>query len=391
MTFNADRLDPTHLYLEITPEVQSHAWNDSRSFATAASQWNAYLNQLCLETVLPWLREDYEPRTTPAPNETALPSFWELVNGTAVKLGSTRLVLIPTEAIDLDELRVPQEWVDIPDWVGDYYVLVQVNPDDRWVRIGGFATHQQLKDSSYQWSDRTYSLDDADLTSDFSALWVAHQFAPNTSTRAAVAPLPSLPLSQAENLIQRLSNPSLLAPRLELPFQTWGALVSHGGWRQRLADQRRGIPERRSVIDWLQTGISNLGQQIGWTPIEFQPAFAGARGSATSSPTLGIAKEVNIIGQPYELRILTLDRTEDRTEHNHWRFELNSLTLGGTIPPGVTLRLLTEDLQPFEGNEDTATTPVEQLYVEVELETGEGLVWEIEPTPENYDREILRF
>ena len=77
--------------------------------------------------------------------------------------------------------------------------------------------------------------------------------------------------------------------------------------------------------------------------------------------------------------------------NNVWRFELSSLAPGGLIPTGVTLRLLTEDLQPFENNEDTATAPVEQLYIEVALESGEGIVWEIEPTPEDYDREILRF
>lgn len=50
-----------------------------------------------------------------------------------------------------------------------------------------------------------------------------------------------------------------------------------------------------------------------------------------------------------------------------------------------------EDLQPFANNEDIAITAVEQLYVEVPLEAGDGIVWEIEPIPENYDQEILRF
>jgi Protein of unknown function (DUF1822) len=73
-----------------------------------------------------------------------------------------------------------------------------------------------------------------------------------------------------------------------------------------------------------------------------------------------------------------------------WRFELRSLS-GDPIPAGITLRLLTEDLQPFDNNQNTATEPVEFLYVDVMLEPGEGLVWEIEPTTEEYDREILQF
>ena len=31
------------------------------------------------------------------------------------------------------------------------------------------------------------------------------------------------------------------------------------------------------------------------------------------------------------------------------------------------------------------------LDLEVELDPGEGLIWEIEPTPEDYQAEILRF
>ncbi|MEO0852181.1 MAG: DUF1822 family protein, partial [Cyanobacteria bacterium J06648_11] len=55
------------------------------------------------------------------------------------------------------------------------------------------------------------------------------------------------------------------------------------------------------------------------------------------------------------------------------------------------LRLLTEDLQPFDGNEDKATTEVEALFVDVAIAPSEGIVWELDPTPEDYDREILRF
>jgi Protein of unknown function (DUF1822) len=61
------------------------------------------------------------------------------------------------------------------------------------------------------------------------------------------------------------------------------------------------------------------------------------------------------------------------------------------IPGGFKLRLLTEDLQSFPDNESVATTAIEVLAVEVALEAGEGIVWEVEPLPENCDREILRF
>jgi hypothetical protein len=101
-----------------------------------------------------------------------------------------------------------------------------------------------------------------------------------------------------------------------------------------------------------------------------------------------------IAGQPYDLRVIP----EPDPAQQVWRFELRRSPVGSEatsedrlIPRGVKLRLLTEDLQPFDHNEATATTAVERLYVVVALEPGEGLVWEVEPEPEQYQREILRF
>ncbi len=385
MIFNSALFDPIHVWLEIDSALQAQSWQQSQPFATDNSRWVAYLNQLSLSTLLPWLQED-EPQTRPSLSAAAFPSIWELTNGTALTLGHHRLVLIPTDAVDIDEIRVPQEWVDIPDWAADYYLAVQVNMDDAWVRVSGFVTHQQLKEQGrYDWRDRTYSLGAEAWVEDLNVLWVSRQLMPEASLRAALQPLPDLPLAQAEQLLQRLGNPALPTPRLEIPFEQWGALLSHGGWRQRLLELRRGLPEQRSVLQWLQTGVSGLVEQLGWGPVEFQPGLASARGEMAES-TVAFSRVLAIAGQSYELTIAPIDATGQG-----WRFELRNLAPGGLIPGGFKLRLLTEDLQPFEGNEDTATTAVEELYIEVAIEPGEGLVWETEPLPDLYDREILRF
>jgi hypothetical protein len=295
------------------------------------------------------------------------------------------LILLPTEAIDLDELRVPQEWVDIPSWVADYYLAVQVDVDDRWLRIWGYTTHQHLKQqATYDAGDRSYYLDGSDLIQNLNVLWVARQLG-GESTRAAVNSLPPLPLVQADNLLQRLGSTTIAMPRLAVPFSLWGALLEHGGWRQQLYEQRQGLPAQRSILEWLRTGVSDLAQQMGWGRLEFQPGLAGARGAEPTSPVL-LSRQLVIAGQSYELRVLPQGNLEERI----WRFELRNLS-GDRLPSGLKLRLLTEDLQPFENNEDVATTAVDQLYIEVSLAPGEGLVWETEPLPDNYDREILRF
>lgn len=382
MTFNSALFNPIQLCLEIDPAVQAQAWQQSQSLGTSQSRWDAYLNQLCLQTLLPWFRED-DPQAAPA---IALSSVWELVSGTAIHLNRDRLLLLPTEAIDTDELRVPQEWVDIPGWAADYYLAVQVNPDDGWLRVTGFTTHQHLKTQGrYDWRDRTYSLEESDWVADLSALSVAQQLSSAESARAPLAAIAPLPQAQAQNLLDRLvAEPEC---RLALPFPTWAGLIQDDRWRQQLADRRRGLPAQRSVVQWLQAGAAAIGSQLGWERVALQPSLAGARGTESGGTVVGVARRVAIAGQPHELRILPVAEPEQRI----WRFELVSLTPGGQIPPGVALRLLTADLQPFAGNEDRADAAVDRLYIEVALEPGEGLVWEIDPTPADYDREILRF
>lgn len=380
MTSHSTLFDPTQLCLTIDAASQTQAWQQSRAFATPNSQWNAYLNQLCLQTLLPYLREEV-PSAHPVPN---LPLFWEFVNGAAVAWADRRIVLIPTETIDLDEIRIPQEWVDIPNWVADYYLAVQVNPDQAWVRVAGFVTHAQLKQQAQlDRIDRSYCLEGEALLPDLSALWLSQQFA-SEMTRAEVAAPTALTVPEATNLIQRLGNPTLVMPRLALPFDRWAALISHGGWRQRLAEQRRGLPEQHSPLQWLQSGISALAAQ--WSRVEYQASFAASRSTETQESPTAFSRQLTIANQRYELQVLQVDAAT-----NVWRFELSSLAPTGMVATGVTLRLLTEDLQPFAGNEDRAMQPVDRLYVDVALEAGEGLVWEIEPTPEAYDREILRF
>jgi hypothetical protein len=224
------------------------------------------------------------------------------------------------------------------------------------------------------------------LIKDITVLWVTQQLCPEEATRSPIAPLPALPLTQAENLLQRLGNPDVVASRLAVPFELWGGLLEHGGWRQRLYERRNNIPEKWSIWQWLREGVSDIGEQVGWERIDFQQGFVGAKGVEQATASV-LSRQLAIAGQRYELQVIPL-------EEGVWRLELRNSSGDSArdrIPGGLKLRLLTEDLQPFDNNEDVATTAVDQLYVEVALAPGEGLVWEIEPIPENYEREILRF
>ncbi|MBE9199438.1 MULTISPECIES: DUF1822 family protein [unclassified Nodularia (in: cyanobacteria)] len=372
------------LVLEMVPTSEPLEHN----YSTPGGDQRAWINQICLTTFLAWLQAEITPNARVHPNTAALPSFWEIVNGTAMSFDNSRLVLLPTLAMDVDELRVPQEWVDIPEWVADYYLAVQVNPDEEWIRIVGYTTHQQLKTLGvYDPGDRTYSLESDHLIPDLNVLWITHQLYAEEIRRASVTDLPPLPQTQAANLLQRLSNAEIKFPRLEVPFPLWGALIAHGGWRQSLYELRQGVAQPASIGQWLQEGVSNFAQQLGWEIRQFTALPSGMRSRESQTSILGLSRQILIADHTYELRVFPKGNPEEQI----WRFELRNANSENMIPVGLQLRLLTEDLQPFPNNEDTATTPVENLYVEVMLERGEGLVWEVTPLPEEYEREILRF
>ncbi|HEY9862110.1 MAG TPA: DUF1822 family protein [Candidatus Obscuribacterales bacterium] len=263
---------PTEWWLEVSSSVEVESWQRSQQHSTSASRWSAYLNQVCLQVLLAWIRAEYDPKVTAWLDSPAHPTIWEVVNGSATTIGSTRLVLIPAETIDDAEMEVPQEWVDIPSWVADYYLAVQVRLDaqssDRWVRVWGYTTHQALKrEGHYDPNDRTYCIEARQLTQDLSALWVTLQFC-SEPTRAAIAPLSELNPTQAENLIQRLGNSAIAFPRLMVPFTLWGALLEHPNWRQQLCQQRSQHQEASdsrqiSLSQWLQGQLST-----GWQTLE---------------------------------------------------------------------------------------------------------------------------
>ncbi len=272
-------IDTKHLWLLLETAEQQKAWQLSQHHSNALAIYNAYLNRVCLSPLLAWFGESLQESTLHPevfPTVENLPSILEMVNGTAIKIGETKIVFVPTEVIDIKDLCVPQEWVDIKSWAADYYIPVQVNldgdDDDCWIRVCGFATHRQLKNQGkYNSSDRTYSLPIEQLTENFTLLFATL----GLRWQKEVVPEVSLSALEAQNLLQKLSDASIYSPRVhsDIPFVQWAALISNEQWRQQLYNQRLG--KEKNIVSvvppLIQVNLSQWFVQLfaaGWQPID---------------------------------------------------------------------------------------------------------------------------
>ncbi|HAA31699.1 MAG TPA: hypothetical protein DCE56_33380, partial [Cyanobacteria bacterium UBA8553] len=84
---------PEQLWLEFSLKDKELAWNQCEQYSNPAARWSAFINRLCLNTLLPWLKKESGLQPLVWPSLEDLPSIWEVVNGTAIALGKTRIVL----------------------------------------------------------------------------------------------------------------------------------------------------------------------------------------------------------------------------------------------------------------------------------------------------------
>jgi hypothetical protein len=342
--------EATEWYLEIPAEVQAQCWEASRNQAIESSQWNAYLNRLCLNALLGWIQDDGLAAAVWL-GLAKLPAVWEFVNGAVLTIGAERWVLIPTESIE-DDLEVPQEWVDIPSWAGDYYLGVQVRPDGESLRVWGYTTHRELKErGAFDADDRLYCLDAAAMIQDMNSLAVVRSRWGQAQARAEIPALASIPAVQAENLVQRLGNRSVRFPRLAVPFSLWGALLESETGRQGLYQQRLGQGSSETAVtrlgDWLAGAVSNLWQALDdvANPPE---ALAAWRGEANDMRyrqllTFNVNKVRTLsFGEMGETQVAVIMGVSALNEVER-AIGLQVQAVGDRVPESLQVRLLDED------------------------------------------------
>ena len=311
------QIDRETLWLEITDTDLQIAEPSPQLYSNRTGLNHARSNRLCLHKFRSWLTGagiDY----TPSFSDLELDPLWDVVNGCAIEIGRTRLILIPTDTLDRDELRVPQEWIDLPNLQGDYYLAVQIDLDLKSMNIWGFTSHRTLKQQGeYTARDRTYSLPSDRLVANLDILWMAQEL--NLNEIVATPELPDLNLDRALELIQQLSTPSPYSPRTRVEFSQWGSIINDPNLRTQLYHTRlqqaalaRTPAPSFSLSDWLQSKFSNAITS-GWGNY-YQPAIVKSNHTVDRSKLINLQLElqrrsvvllVGIVAQPDgEVRVL---------------------------------------------------------------------------------------
>ncbi|NEO57983.1 MAG: DUF1822 family protein [Okeania sp. SIO3B5] len=346
MTLTLDELTivfPDQLLLENSPEETEQLWQESQNYSNDAARWNAYLNRLCLNMTIKYLTEDTQPEEIPqiSLDLESLNQIWEVVNGSALSIGETRIILIPTEEIDTEEFAIPQEWVDLPSLVGDYYLAAVMEPEEYRMRIWGYTSYQNLKSkANYDELDQIYYLGQEFMTEDLNVMWVTRELCPQA--KPSVEAIESLSLDEAIALVAQLGESSPYSPRLEVEFEKWGALLENQNLLQMLYEQRlRGDrPTGTNLLQWFE-GIFETGWQTVEEVLNFEQAEIGY--SFRSSVGISRGKKIDLGMQFSEESVALIVHllAENDTEKDV-NIQVHPMGEQIYLPPGVKLIVMDE-------------------------------------------------
>ncbi len=343
---------PDQLILEFSPEETEQLWQELPNYSNNAAQWNAFLNHLCLNLMMKYLTEDEPPETTPqiSPNLENLNQIWEVVNGSAISIGKTRIILIPTEEIDTETFAIPQEWVDLPSWVGDYYLTALVEPEEYRMRIWGYISYQNLKNkANYNEFDRVYYLGQEFITEDLNMMWVAQEVCP--APKPEVEVVGSLSGDEATALVKELGQPSSYSPRLQVEFERWGALLENQNLLQMLYEERLGSDRQTSTNLWqwldgiFETGWQPVEEILNFEQLEISSSYRDSKNISFHSVRISRGKKIDLgmglVEESVALVVSWLSETSE-TESDNIRIRLYPIGGKTYLSPGVKLIVMDE-------------------------------------------------
>jgi hypothetical protein len=221
----------------------------------------------------------------------------QLVSGFCLKINGHKIVFIPSENLDTDSCEIPQEWVDLSNWMGSYYLPVQVDLEGQYLRLWGAISYQQLKEKGQL--DRRlhyYQVEFADVVTNLDVLWASCELEP-----ISLAPPVLLPARFSIADVVRTD-----VPRITIPFSQWAAILNSP---EQLASYQRSSGLKDALVTCLSNWFTQLANDLSedWQTIE---AFFLARPSFRST-TLGRKERQDLVSMQIPDLVRLLEQAED--------------------------------------------------------------------------------
>lgn len=327
-------LTPDSIWLEIPADIQEDSWAKSTAFTDASLRQRVYINYLCQKIVLAYLQSEIPSATLVANQE----DFWQLgVNGFAIKLEEKMVIVIASETLDIEAMEIPQEWIDIPQLIGDYYLAVQVNTTENFLRIWGSTTHKDIKEKGqYLKRNLNYSLSKNQVKSGLNSfdLWREDE---SQSVKIEQEKIEKkLSLDRLTTLLDILANPELIFPRKAVAFEEWSAVIVNSNWRKILITRRQKSPVK--LTNWFDHHFPIDWQSLAeFSSLRLIPAFKNAEIKRIKD--LG----VELLGHPLALMI-TIGKIQESFSVQTSVYTTGEKT---TLPSQLKLSILTETGQVF--------------------------------------------
>jgi Protein of unknown function (DUF1822) len=257
----------------LNPEIQSlteiyqeHIWIGVDFGNSAISRSEAEINRLCHISVREHLSKNLGlvVKSVFPSQGLFLPFTIDPVNGFVLSIAGVRVAFIPSLNLDLMSFEVQREWVALSNWVGDYYVPIQVDLESNYLHLWGFISHTYLLErSTLDPYFQSYEVAGIDLIDDLDSLWTTCHLVANNMLAPERVKMPSLPaLSdlELERSIDRLQqHQSIFSPRLVLPFEQWGAILDRSEYLTRYINARSSVT---MISNWFQSKVKTI-KQVG--------------------------------------------------------------------------------------------------------------------------------
>lgn len=188
---------------------------------------------------------------------------------------------------------------------------------------------------------REYSVTQNQLIEDINVLWLSQEFCPQEVTTATGNLVSEINPIQAENLIQRLGNPEVIFPRLEVPFSLWSTLIENEEYLTKIAQLRQGQKVFDNPVTKLTNWLENIFDNVWQTPADFNLASANTR--SFTANTLKRTKLIDIDNQ----QVILLVEISEEEDNNKLEIKIELYPEKNTryLPANIQLSLLSKEGQ----------------------------------------------